>query len=436
MNVADTRTVKISITNIFGGGDYTAQILVGSANSPANVILDTGSSTLAVKETAYNPQHDKNLKPTTFAQDITYGTGGWAGPVVLTSVTMGVEGNNVTLNQAPLAITADQQQGNFGQADGILGLAYHVLNNGYDLQNFLAQHGIDPPVTYPWPPFRIQDTTIGIRQFQRFLATQPKKDITPYFTELEENGITANKFAFYTLRSSVNVTSGRETVADALKDPLNQGLFILGGGEEETELYEGSFKTVKVLHDAYYNTNLKYAQVDGGDRVQALALQSQYQPYAFTNTNSIVDSGTNSLALSYNLYQGLFKSLGNLNPRFAEIINEFNQLISQRDDPQGFPVDKLNLQEWPNINFVLEGENGEDVTLTCSPQTYWQVNSPSPGQAFFKMSGSREFTPQGAPTPNQSILGLPLMNNYYTVFDRSTDRMGVIKFATIKPPSA
>jgi hypothetical protein len=33
----------------------------------------------------------------------------------------------------------------------------------------------------------------------------------------------------------------------------------------------------------------------------------------------------------------------------------------------------------------------------------------------------------------QSILGLPLMNNYYTVFDRSLDPGGVIRFAAIKP---
>jgi len=32
----------------------------------------------------------------------------------------------------------------------------------------------------------------------------------------------------------------------------------------------------------------------------------------------------------------------------------------------------------------------------------------------------------------QSILGLPLFNNYYTVFDRSVDKSGVIRFAQIK----
>jgi len=32
----------------------------------------------------------------------------------------------------------------------------------------------------------------------------------------------------------------------------------------------------------------------------------------------------------------------------------------------------------------------------------------------------------------QSILGLPLMNNYYTVFDRSQDAYGIILFAARK----
>jgi hypothetical protein len=36
--------------------------------------------------------------------------------------------------------------------------------------------------------------------------------------------------------------------------------------------------------------------------------------------------------------------------------------------------------------------------------------------------------------PNQSILGLPLLNNYYTVFDRSAGT-GVIRFAPIKTPA-
>ena len=73
---------------------------------------------------------------------------------------------------------------------------------------------------------------------------------------------------------------------------------------------------------------------------------------------------------------------------------------------------------------MLQGESGE-VSLSMSPDTYWQLDVSQSGQSLFNMS------PGGAPV----ILGLPLMNNYYTIFDRSADQgQGVIKFAPIKKP--
>ena len=62
------------------------------------------------------------------------------------------------------------------------------------------------------------------------------------------------------------------------------------------------------------------------------------------------------------------------------------------------------------------------MTLSCSPQTYWQTDAGTPGQAIFQISNSQM---------PQSILGLPLMNNYYTVFDRTQDPYGAIGFAPI-----
>lgn len=51
-------------------------------------------------------------------------------------------------------------------------------------------------------------------------------------------------------------------------------------------------------------------------------------------------------------------------------------------------------------------------------------------------AAERHFQVSGPLDPaNQSILGLPLMNNYYVVFDRSLDSQGVIRFAPIKPPT-
>jgi hypothetical protein len=86
----------------------------------------------------------------------------------------------------------------------------------------------------------------------------------------------------------------------------------------------------------------------------------------------------------------------------------------------------LYLSKWPKINFIFTGINGgNEVTLSCDPHTYWQVNFPQPGHAAFQIAPLQQ-------TPNQSIFGLPLLNNYYTVFDRSTDANGIVRFATIK----
>jgi hypothetical protein len=89
-------------------------------------------------------------------------------------------------------------------------------------------------------------------------------------------------------------------------------------------------------------------------------------------------------------------------------------------------MSKLNLASWPTLTFVLEGALGSDVTLQVAPQTYWQTNSPKAGYATLVLYTG----------DSPSILGLPLMNNYFTVFDRSVDKgLGVVGFATINTTS-
>ncbi len=400
---------RIPITNVYGGGDYTAQLKVGSQNTAVNLILDTGSSTIAVQTTSYDPTKDKDLKPTPYAQEITYGTGGWAGPVVTTNLSIGTSGPEIVLNNAYMAIADDQLPNNFGNADGILGLAYKGLNQAYNLTTYLEEQKISPPVTYPWP-FPIANSPAGLARLQSILDSARYDDIPPYFDQLESQGITPNKFAFYTLRSFPSAATNNPAT-----DPLNQGFFILGGGEEQTDLYSGSFVNVDVLDDDYYNVNLKAVQVGTAAPVAAAALPARFKQSAITN--AIVNTGTNSLFLATDVYKSVVAGLTALNPQFEKIIKTASTAQN------GIPTSKINLGHWPNISFILTGENGEDVTLTVTPQTYWQVDCPSAGQAFFAI---------GNGNMPQSILGLPLLNNYFTVFDRSQDAYGVIRFAPIK----
>jgi Eukaryotic aspartyl protease len=398
--------LRVPITNVYGGGDYTAQIEVGSGQVRANVILDTGSSTLAVVPKVYDVRGDSDAKPTALAQDVIYGTGGWAGPVVTTKVALIAENQTAALDTY-IAITIDDERRGFGAADGILGLAYNVLNNAFDLTGYLRQHG-GQAVTYPWP-FPVKNTSAAVQKFATFVQRMPEQDLPPYFTALNQAGIEKNLFAFYTLRS---VPSSRSAQPES--DPLNQGYFIMGGGPEQTDLYSGTFQDVAVVDDAWYNTDLLSVQVAGGPAHQAAPVPAQYAKTMLSN--SIVDSGTNSLALAPDVLQAIATTLQQLDPAFAKAIQQAQQQGSVANS-------SLDLAKWPEITFTLKGATGQPVALTCSPNTYWQVDCPQSGQATFLIGSS------GMP---QSILGLPLMNNYYCVFDRTESPYGVIRFAPIK----
>jgi hypothetical protein len=399
---------------VLSGNDYSAQIAIGAKGAVANVILDTGSSTLAVEPAVYSGAGDTDLNPTTLMQLVTYGTGGWAGPVVNTTLTFGVGANQIVLPNCPIAITSVQEKGNFQGVTGIMGLAYNGLNNAFDFKTYLVKRG--KTSTYPWPFGKAWQTFLsGFRTLLQ-QAGATGVDVKPYFDQVEEAGVVANKFAFYTLRSWVSMRRG-STVAAVTADPLNKGYFILGGGEEQADLFTpGTFVTVKVLHDLYYNTNLKSVRVDGGAPHTAAPLQPQYQSTAISN--SIVDSGTSDLSLAGDVYQAILQGLEQRNPAFAQAIQTAASTRS------GVSAASLNLAQWPNIFFTLEGDSGQDVELSCTPQTYWQTDFPAAGQAVFQISGPLD-------QANQSILGLPLMNNYYTVFDRTQDVNGVIRFAKI-----
>jgi Eukaryotic aspartyl protease len=395
--------LRVPITNVYGGGDYTAPIAIGSSGITANVILDTGSSTLAVVPKVYDVTGDSDATPTALAQDVIYGTGGWAGPVVTTKVLLGTEGASL---KTYIAVTADDEPGGFGQADGILGLAYNVLNNAYDLSSYLNEHG-DTPDTFPWP-FPIKNTSAAVQQFASLMQRMPQQDLPPYFTALATAGIEKNLFAFYTLRSMPSMRTSHPE-----DDPLNQGFFIMGGGPEQEDLYTGEFVNVDVVNDAWYNTDLLSVQVAGGAVHTASRLPAQFGKTMVSN--SIVDSGTNSLALAKDVFEAILTSLGQLNPDFTKAIEAASTSTVQ--------TSSLDLDQWPDITFTLKGETGNPVPLTCRPATYWQSDCPQAGQALFAIEGS------GMP---QSILGLPLMNNYYCVFDRTQDAYGVIRFAPIK----
>jgi hypothetical protein len=175
-----------------------------------------------------------------------------------------------------------------------------------------------------------------------------------------------------------------------------------------TELYVGEFQTAIMVDDYYYNTNLKSVCVGHAEPIPAPHVPG-------SRSNSFVDSGTNSFRIAQSLYAAMLQ-------QFARHSRGFVASLQQRV----MPTRCLGLPTWPDLTFVLEGAQG-DVTLKVKPETYWQIDSPQAGYAesvLFPRPGSA-----------QSILGLPLLNNYFTVFDRSQGGRGVIRFAPIASPA-
>jgi Eukaryotic aspartyl protease len=372
--------VRVPITNVYMGGDYTGRILVGPEKQPMNVILDTGSSALALDGKKYHPQLTGGEKSTDLAQTDSYGDGSsWTGAVLKTTLTIGDGAGSVVLTGGNAAVAYTASADMFQSADGILGLAYAPLDDAFTMRQDTWKH--------------------------QYTATQVRAGkqgtLVPYLTQLADVGVTSDIISFLTRRSFVHMGGG------GANDPLNQGWMVVGGGEESTDLYTGSFQTVKVLSDDWYSTNLKAVIVGTGDPVAARLEGPKGMP-----SNSIIDSGTNSLSISSQMLKAILSKFSSAQ---QELLNKAvleQSLVSAAD---------LQLADWPTLTFVLQGDTA-DVRLNVSPSDYWQVNTQKVGAAA------------AAITPGQAglaILGLPLMNGYFTIFDGEADGgRGVIKFAS------
>jgi hypothetical protein len=372
---------RIPITNVYMGGDYTGRILVGPEQKPMNVILDTGSSALALDGTKYQPSGSDQT--TDLAQTDSYGDGSsWTGAVIKTQLTIGEGGAPVILNDGNAAIAYTASSDMFGQTDGILGLAYAALDDAF---------------TMPGDTWANKYSAVQVRAGK-------EGEIKPYLTQLADENVTSDKISFYTRRSFPHVGNG-----DPLNDPLNQGWMIVGGGEESTDLYTGTFQAVKVLSDDWYSTNLKAIIVGNASPVVARLHGPKGMP-----SNSIIDSGTNSLSLSAQMLKAVLSKFSTAQHALLTQSIMDGKLVSAAD---------LNLPTWPALTFIMQGDTG-DVKLQAAPSDYWQVDTEKVGAAM------------AAITPGEAglvILGLPLMNGYFTVFDGEADNgRGVVKFATRK----
>jgi hypothetical protein len=378
-----TTVVRIPITNVFADGDYTGVIHVGQAMKPMNVLLDTGSSALALDGKKYKPDFGNGDQSTKLAQTDAYEDGSnWTGAVIESTLSIGAGESSATLKGGNVAVAYHASSDMFGKTDGILGLAYAPLDDAFKMPDDTSKHHYTP---------------VQVR-------TGVKKDLVPFLTQLAGTGVVSDKISFYTRRSFVHVGDG------AANDPLNKGWMVVGGGEESTDLYTGAFRSVKVLADDWYSTNLRAVIVGNASPIAGRIHGPQGM-----RSNSIIDSGTNSLSISWQMLEAILS-------KFPAEQEKLLRTAIHKGQPT--PMANLHLETWPTITFVLEGAAGDDVLLDVPPSNYWQVNAERAGEAMAAITVGQA---------GLAILGLPLMNGYFTIFDGEADGgKGVVKFAKAK----
>jgi hypothetical protein len=228
--------------------------------------------------------------------------------------------------------------------------------------------------------------------------------ILPFIDQLVASGEVVDKFAFAVQRSIASQAADEVAAAT-----MNTGVFVIGDGEECTDLYVGDFVSVSVVREAYYNTSLVAVEV-GNQAIQVPPVPEGSQAVS----NSFLDSGSSGLMLDPSLYQGVISLFNAINPAFGRALQTTGQDQTQ-----------LDLAVWPTLRFVLLGTGGAQVSLAVAPKDYWQFDSYGAGTATTRLISG------GAPYPGQSILGLPLFAGHYVVFDRTGGPgKNVIKFAT------
>src|SRR5258708_5035333 len=109
------KIARVPITNVYAGGDYTGRILIGSGQKPMNVLLDTGSSALALDGEKYRPNLADGDETTDLAQTDAYGDGSsWTGAVIKMEISIGDGRKSVVLRDGNAAIAYTSSKDMFG----------------------------------------------------------------------------------------------------------------------------------------------------------------------------------------------------------------------------------------------------------------------------------------------------------------------------------
>lgn len=408
--------IELETTLAYARGGYTVAMAFGSERCPANLVLDTGSSSLARLPRGYDPARDRALRATPYAQEVNYGAGAWAGPVLSSALEFGHGHHRRRIDDGLFALIESADSPFLG-ADGILGLAYRELDPAWDVSGLLRQRGVDPALSWPWPfaaGHALEPTT-----FRDVLRRQPRTTLTPVFSALAQEGVVHDRFALQVGRAIVHVADDRATPQALAADPLNRGALVLGGGPEHQHLYHGGFHDVRILHDLYYNANLRAVRVGDQDPIPVPPLDPSDVSTRYSN--ALLDSGSSFLVLEASTYAAVLDALRRHDARLPELVARSQAALR---DNHGLPNHTIDPRHWPDLHLHLEAPDGRDTVLRVGAAHYWPHNALHAGETLCLLMA------QLPHFPKQSILGLPMFAGRYAVFDRQAAGPGVVRMAT------
>ena len=397
--------IEIPTTLAHARGAYTATAHFGEHGDPAQLILDTGSSTLVVRPHAYAAARDGHLAATPWVQEIRYGGGAWAGPVLKSRLAFG-HGHHARAIDDALFACCETDDALFQGADGLWGLAYRDLDPAWDVSPLLDQQGHAPPLSWPWP--YEQGHALDLDRFQDFLHHQPRTHLRPAFTALEEEGVVRNRFALAIGRAVAHVTHEKPSLAALEADPLNRGALVLGGGAEQQHLYRGGFQDIRIVHDLYYNANLRAVRVGSGNPIPVPPLEASR--VAAMGSNAMLDTGCSFLVLEAGTYAAVMDAFAARDPRLPGLVEQSRRAFSEG---HGLAWQTVDAVDWPDLHFEFEAPNGAGTEVRVPASHYWPRNALQRGRTLCLLS------PALAHFGGQSILGLPLFAGRYAIFDRS-----------------
>ena len=409
------QAIEVPTTLAHARGAYTATAHLGEHGQPAQLILDTGSSSLVVRPHAYDPARDGCLQATPWVQEVRYGGGAWAGPVLRSRLAFGHGHHQRRIDDALFA-WCETDDRLFQGADGLWGLAYRGLDPARDASAVLASRGHAPPLSWPWP---FDDGhPLDLAAFDTFLHSLPRTLLTPAFTALEEEGVLRNCFGFAAARAVVHVAEPGASAARLAADPLNRGTLVLGGGSEQQHLYHGGFQDVRVVHDEYYELNLRAVRVGDGQPVAvAPAAPADGEPRG----NALLDTGCSLLMFDADTYAAVAAALAAIDPDFPAWIERSQACLARG---HGLPAGDVDLSRWPDLHLLLEAPGGGEASLRLATSRLWARNAPAPGECLCLLA------PPPAAFRDRSLLGLPVLAGRYAIFDRSAGQgLGRVRFA-------